>query len=492
MLFPNRTGEEEHTIPGEKKVLSFMDNIDRRSDLDREKDELRNSLDGKLRILDREKAAAKNHCIRCIFAKIFKDATPLNDDYKTAYSDELKNSFGDFISDHSGGKSVDLYIREAIKRSPFARRVVEAVDDMINNEYRTKEMNIDNIDPEELVFKSSDDTTRKLDLISQDLNGEDISQRIKDQVRATALSEIRRAKEEKEGLKKLELSMSKDPSITTPTAVETALEMKGITDKRYYTPSLFESVVINKYNNIQKEIKEGSYIDMPLYDTMEMYREWNIPMDASVFTESTATVMLKSAAADGAKKLKAIGTKISSALKSLKNKITGKSPYEGDSKNGLLKTSSGIEISVLTGDHEKMEKIARDFAKLSADYYDKMNKIQDEAYKKIKEKGYDPETFDVSQDPELKKYLQAKVDDVQRMTLMYIKKADQCIIETHKLKSIKETLYHIESANNNIMDHAFVEAVKEYTALSMLKALRLESFTRENVNDIANNYAYNA
>lgn len=479
MLFPNRTGEEEHTIPGEKKVLSFMDNIDRRSDLDREKDELRNSLDGKLRILDREKAAAKNHCIRCIFAKIFKDATPLNDDYKTAYSDELKNSFGDFINNHSGGKSVDLYIREAIKRSPFARRVVEAVDDMINNEYRTKEMNIDNIDPEELVFKSSDETTKKLDLISQDLNGEDISQRIKDQVRATALSEIRRAKEEKEGLKKFELSMSKDPSITTPTAVETALEMKGITDKRYYTPSLFESVVINKYNNIQKEIKEGSYIDMPLYDTMEMYREWNIPDDDKAITESAFSV-LKSPVPKHSKKLRSIGKRIKEALKAIKSKMSGVSADtdlpERDSK-----------IKNMKDDEAQLEKLATEFAKLTAEYTDYVNSVIKDLFNKCEKKGIDPYTDDYLKDPELVKYVEKKRLELTSKSIIYSKKAQEYDEAMSKLNTIKES-----ADNNNIMDHAFVEAVKEYTALSMLKALRLESFTRENVNDIANNYAYNA
>ena len=43
----------------------------------------------------------------------------------------------------------------------------------------------------------------------------------------------------------------------------------------------------------------------------------------------------------------------------------------------------------------------------------------------------------------------------------------------------------------SIMDHAFVEAVKEYTALSMLRALKLESFSYSDVERLADAYAQN-
>ena len=36
---------------------------------------------------------------------------------------------------------------------------------------------------------------------------------------------------------------------------------------------------------------------------------------------------------------------------------------------------------------------------------------------------------------------------------------------------------------------AFIESVKEYTALSILKALKLESFDKYRVNDLAQEYA---
>ena len=45
-------------------------------------------------------------------------------------------------------------------------------------------------------------------------------------------------------------------------------------------------------------------------------------------------------------------------------------------------------------------------------------------------------------------------------------------------------------SESSVMDHAFIEAVKEYTALTMLKALKLESFTYNDVEKLAEEYAY--
>ena len=38
---------------------------------------------------------------------------------------------------------------------------------------------------------------------------------------------------------------------------------------------------------------------------------------------------------------------------------------------------------------------------------------------------------------------------------------------------------------------AFIETVKEYTRLSIIKSLKLEKFTLNDINDMANEYAYN-
>lgn len=450
-------------IPSEGKVLSFMDDIDKRSDLDREKDELRNSLDGKLKLLDRCKQDAKNQCIDVIFSKIYNDATPFNDEYKTAYRDDLTGGFRSFIGSKSD-KGMDYYIREAIKRSPFAKRIVEAVDNMIEDEYRTKEMNIENINPEELVFKSSDDTTKRLDIINKELSGDDISEQIRDQVKQTALSEIRRAKEEKEGLKKMEEELAKDPSITTQNAVETALELKGVKDTKFYTPSLFEGVMINKYNHIMQDVKEGKYVDTPLYGTMDVFKEEEVVIESvmSVFKTSVFT------------KFKSLRDKVKNKLKALKDKVSKKKEV--------------TESTRLTSDD--VEAATNEAIKLEVEYQKKILANIKKAIKLCEDKGIDPYSNDWLKDPEIKAKVEEIGKDSERITLEYQRKYLD-LMEKYSNKTGEKIVESEEFLEQSIMDHAFVEAVKEYTALSMLKALRLESFSYKDVEMLAEEYAYN-
>ena len=449
-------------IPSEGKVLSFMDDIDKRTDLDREKDELRNSLDGKLKLLDRCKQDAKDQCIDVIFSKIYNDATPFNDEYKTAYRDDLTGGFRNFIGSKSD-KGMDYYIREAIKRSPFAKRIVEAVDNMIEDEYRTKEMNIENINPEELVFKSTDDTTKRLDIINKELSGDDISEQIRNQVKQTALSEIRRAKEEKEGLKKMEEELAKDPSITTQNAVETALELRGVKDTKFYTPSLFEGVMINKYNHLMQDVKEGKYVDTPLYGTMDVFKEEAVVESVmDIFKTSVFT------------KFKSLRDKVKNKLKALKNKVSKKEEI--------------TESTRLSSDD--VEAATNEAIKLEVEYQKKILANVKKAIKLCEDKGVDPYSIDWMKDSELKNKIEEIGKDSERITLEYQKKYLD-LMEKYNKKAGENVLETEEYLNQSIMDHAFVEAVKEYTALSMLKALRLESFSYKDVEMLAEEYAYN-
>ena len=453
-----KKGRYNNMIPSEGKVLSFMDDIDKRNDLDRERDELRNSLDVKLRLLDKCKQDAKDQCIDKIFSKIYNDATPLNDEYKVAYKDDLDNGFRSFIGSKSD-KGMDYYIREAIRRSPFARRVVEAVDNMIEDEYKDKEINIDNIDPEDLVFKTSDDTTRKLDIINRDLSGDDISEQIRNQVKQTALSEIRRAKEEKEGLKRMEDELAKDPSINSQDALESALEFRGIRDKKFYTPSLFEGVMINKYNNIIKDIENGNYIDTPLYGAMESFKELTI-------NESVIDT-IKSKYGSLLKKINAVKERLKKKLLSLKKESTE-----------LEYIESSFDFDKYTEELGQLEKKACDIV------YKGYNKFLEEC----KKRGVDPYSNEFRKYDDLVKIEEDIIDQLNEISDKISEINDKYSNDMHDLRY--ETINMLYS-EESIMNHAFIEAVKEYTALSMLKALKLESFTYKDIQNIADEYAHN-
>lgn len=257
----------------EAKVLSFMEQV-QDDILTREQEAaFENSTDYKLKKLYECQDEGKGVCLDILLRKIYKDATPLNDDYKTACSDSLDGSFDTFIQKKCP-KGLEFYIREGLKKgSPFAKKAMEAVECLVKDETKEKEFNIDDVDPKSLVFANDEDLTRKVDIIGQELNGPEISKIVHDNVKQTALSEISRAKAEKQELKKIEDELANDIKVNSPQALESALELRDIGTPKDYTPSLFEGVMINKLTDVQHKIDAGELGDTYLYGALGDFRE---------------------------------------------------------------------------------------------------------------------------------------------------------------------------------------------------------------------------
>jgi hypothetical protein len=255
----------------ENKVLSFMEQVQEAKVIQEQEDAFRQSTDYKLKTLDKCEKDAREICLDSIFARVYKDAIPLNDDYKQAYMDDLDASFKDFMAVRCP-KGIEYYVKEGLrKNSPFAKRVLEAVNNLVDEEMRDKALNIEDIDPKDLVFNNSEDVQKRLNVIGQDLAVPEISQAIKDNVRQTALSEITRAKAQKEELKNLESELANDVNINTEEAVKEALELKGYGQLQDYVPSLFESVLINKLNKLQPTYESGELQQVYLYGAVADY-----------------------------------------------------------------------------------------------------------------------------------------------------------------------------------------------------------------------------
>lgn len=261
----------------ENRVLNFMEAVQEQKVMQEEEDTFQQSTDYKLKTLDKCMDSAKDVCLDTIFAQLYKDAVPLNDEYKTAYADDLDTAFKDFMATRCP-KGMEYYVKEGLKKnSPFAKKVLEAVDDLVKKEYNDKAMNIEDLKPEELMFHSTDDTQKKLDIIGQDLNVPEIAQAVKDNVKQTALSEITRAKKEKEDMKNIESELANDVNLDTPEKVQEAMELRGIGQTRDYVPSLFNGIMINKLNKITPMYESGQLQDVYTYGALSDYgKESNV------------------------------------------------------------------------------------------------------------------------------------------------------------------------------------------------------------------------
>jgi hypothetical protein len=253
---------------GKEKVLNFIDMLKAEQEKKDQMDAFKNSDHYKLRVMDRMKDDAKDKCLNNICGKIYKDAIPLNDEYKRAYCDDLDQAWSEFIAKRCP-QGIEYYVKEGLKKgSPFAKKVLEAVNELVNNEYRDMEVNPDKYSPDELVFKSTDDVQKKLDVINSDLGTDELSQAIQDNVKSTVMSEINRAKAEKERISNLERELANDVHVNTPEAVESALEAAGVTEKKFYEPSLFEAINIGMLNTLKPRFESGELQSVYLYDTL--------------------------------------------------------------------------------------------------------------------------------------------------------------------------------------------------------------------------------
>lgn len=231
------------------KVLSFIDKVREQEEQEEQDKAFKNSTDYKLKCLDKEQEKAKGVCLDMIFSKIYKDALPLCDDYKVAHGDDLDAEFKDFIHDRCPN-GMAYYVREAIKKgSKPVKQIMDKTDEIVNDEYHDKAMNIEGYSADDMVFRMTDDTQKKIDVLNNELNLNDLSQVINDNVKNTAISEIKRAKQEKENIKNLENELTNDMKVTDEAAIDNILELKGYTESKTFEPSLFQGIMIGKLNN---------------------------------------------------------------------------------------------------------------------------------------------------------------------------------------------------------------------------------------------------
>ena len=252
-------------------VFDFMNAVQDEMKAKQEEDAFKNRTDNKLRTLDKCQDDAKDVCLDTIFAQIYRNAVPLNDDFKVAHAEDIDATFKDFMAKKCP-KGIEYYVKEGLKKNnPYAKKILEAVNDLVNDEYRDKAMNIEDYTVDDLPFKTTDDIVVKLDRINGELSGPEISQAIKDNVKNTAIAEITKAKQEKENLKNLEAELANDINMRTEESVNRAIELKGLNDAKDYVPSLFESVMINKMNKLTPIYNSGKLQNENIYNTLSEY-----------------------------------------------------------------------------------------------------------------------------------------------------------------------------------------------------------------------------
>ena len=269
----------------ERKVLSFMEQVRKIENRERAHKEVFESTDHKYKVLDSECEKGKGICLDAIFSKIYKDAVPLSDDYKVAHGEDLDAEFKDFINDRCP-KGMEYYVKEAIKKgSEPAKRIMEAVEKVVKDDYAQKARNIENLDSSDLVFRMTDDTQEKINAITDDMGIDDLTTIIHDNVKNSVISEINRAKQEKENLENLESELANDMNMTSEAAIEKELARRGYGKSEIFQPRLFQGIMIGMTEKVQNMF-ESTGVEYQY----EALSEFNYNTDGSSSIEEAAFV----------------------------------------------------------------------------------------------------------------------------------------------------------------------------------------------------------
>lgn len=270
-------------ISGNDRVVEFINSVDQEKQKDDQMAAFYNSDTYKRNLMDSECDKGKNACLKYVVGNCYKNAIPLSDEYKNAYGDDLCSKGTDHLPE-----DLLMYFKETIKRGTCGdrcKKVVEAVCKEVDAKYADKRLDPKNYKPEDLVFKMDPEIQTRMDVISKDMEIDDITDLIRDTVKSTAESEISRAREEKEKNKELEKELANDLNVTSESAIEHELQLRGQIDRRIFQPTLLQGIMIGNVDRSDDLMKE-SYTYHALED-YGMTTDVNSPMYAA-FVESVA------------------------------------------------------------------------------------------------------------------------------------------------------------------------------------------------------------
>lgn len=510
------------------RVFNFMDEVKAQKRKEDAFNEIRNTPEAKLRRLDLTKKDGVDRCLNTVLGTLYQKSLPVNtllpqstcingSIQKLVNPMELQDEMSGFISGRSGGQGPSYYVHEAIKRnnSPVLKKLVEECTRIVNEQFADKALHPEEIDEEDYQFKLSGESEEKLNNLMDSLQLNDLSDIIKQNVETTTINEIESAKKEKEERKELEDRLTKNNDMTTESAIDHYLLSHNLnTPGVVYQPSLFEGILIGKFNTLPytESVSDGPIDNVEIMTegskVVEKVRGLFMSKDKRELLEDFKTYQGAFHRMEGMYKneVKSLNHKelISNAKAALNHSSV--SPKCTLVLPDIAKLEETIE-AVKTKHKAAMKNPKQNFGNPGAISTPKRKYSVDEALKQ----------YNISVN-----YLDSYFGDPKRMEkrmAAYQKTeagAKRLCSNTKELKRVDAALSgllvtettlvlgHIQfvkmakrciqalvkaTSRQPMKEAAFEEAVKEYTMLSCVKALKLEDFPLQTVRQMAREYA---
>lgn len=236
----------------------FLADLEARKEQDYLMERYKTNPKYKLNILNEEREKGLENSATGVICKIYRDALPMEDEYKATNKQELDDGFISMIKEKSPDGGVYTFLSSCASNGcKPAKLMVEAVNKAIDEHCRKFYENLDDVDPDEIdMGPKSAVVSDVVDQVSSSMDYDQISNIIEQNVQNTVRREIETQKAEDQKLEELQNKLSEDDSVQTESAVEAALMREGMKRKQYQ-PSLFNGIMIGKV----KEFTEAGDLD---------------------------------------------------------------------------------------------------------------------------------------------------------------------------------------------------------------------------------------
>lgn len=522
-------GKDQSFEDRKERIFDFMDEVKRRREQEEREKEIANRPETKLRKLELTKKAGVDQCLNTVMGTLYRNSLPVNSllPQSTCINGsiqhlqnpmELQDQMGDFLNGRSGGNGTSYYVHEAIKRtnSPALKRLMEGCTRIVNEQYADKTANPETITDEDFSFKLSGESEEKMNELMDSLQLNDLSEVIRQNVKTTAINEIEAAKSEKETRDSLEKELASNDDLTTESAIDAYLKANNLArPTNFYQPSLFEGILIGKFNNLSymesasdSPIREIGYFSEKVINNMiekikNMFpnkEERETLEHFKSFTGAYGELLAKYQTEIKEKNHNEIIKNCKDGLSS--KRVDPKAPFtlpDMDAMEETLKRSKTQCESVLANPktNAKVEAalvvVKRQYniaealkqyessVKFLNAYFKDTKAVKDLILKYGKKEKEIEAKYSKGELKRAKKAISGLLRIETMKILMhfyFIKAVTKC---TEKLTK--------QASRMTAKELAFEEAVKEYTMLSCIKALRLEDFDIPKTKAMATQYA---
>jgi hypothetical protein len=194
-----------------------------------------------------------------VFTTIYKDALPFDASHKALYSKSLDQKVLACMGKNSNADVYQTLKDAANKGSQPARVICESAEKEVKafcNKLYAEDVDIDDVENTDMSPDSTNITTMA-DKITSDMNADQVSAMISDNVRNAITKEMAATKAEDDKLAELESTLASDNNVVNEEAVEIALIGAGFTPNEIYQPELFTGIMTGEMNKVINENWDG-------------------------------------------------------------------------------------------------------------------------------------------------------------------------------------------------------------------------------------------